>query len=321
MTETTAAAPNLVSVYDDYRRTTWLTKLKRFGRGCLRNPVASVAGVFLVAEMILVLPGIVDTAAPYSPLKTDLLNRLHGPSSDHLFGTDSVGRDQFSRILFGAQTSLAIAALAVTMGMVIGTIIGLTTGYLGGLFDQIFQRLIDTLQAFPALIMAMLLISVFGQGRGVTLIPGLVDLPGKYNVVLPIVVIFIPYSSRVVRASVLTLRNRDFVLAGQTIGATPARIMFRHILPNAMAPILVMASLLFGAAILVEASLSFLGLGAQPPEPSLGGILSQEGRPQLALHPYLAVVPAVVISITVLSINIIGDTLRDILDPSLRGRI
>jgi peptide/nickel transport system permease protein len=276
----------------------------RLGWYLIKNPVVLVSLMILGAEAVIVIFAGQLPIDP--PLKTSLLERLQPPSSEHLLGTDSVGRDQLSRIIYGTRTSLQIAALTALGAITAGTIMGLVTGYFGGLVDLFAQRLIDTLQAFPAIIMGMLMISIFS--------------PTKETILIPMIIIFTPNVARVVRASVLAVRARDFITASQTIGAAPARIMVRHILPNVVAPILVLVSLIFGYAILVEATLSFLGLGPQPPEPTLGGILSQEGRSRLAQQSYLTIYPAIVISVTVLAANIIGDSLRDALDPTLRGR-
>jgi ABC-type dipeptide/oligopeptide/nickel transport system permease subunit len=273
-------------------------------RALTGNPVALVCGIYLVAiGLAAIFAGLV---APHDPYATSVLDRLHGPSSGHLVGTDQVGRDLLSRMIYGARPSLAIAGTSVLVSALLGTIIGLLTGYFGGAVDLVLQRGMDAIQVFPGLIAAMLVIAALGRGDA--------------KIVIPLIIIFTPGTARVVRASTLAVRRSDYVAAVEATGAPVWRILFVHILPNILAPILVISSSVLGYAILVEASLSFLGLGVQAPSPSWGGILAQEGRAQMAQHPYLVVVPSVAISLTVLAVNILGDTIRDALDPALRRR-
>jgi peptide/nickel transport system permease protein len=273
------------------------------GRFARRNPVAVLAmsGLLLIALMALFAP----IFATHDPYFADPLQRLHGPTAAHLMGTDSVGRDVYSRIVYGARTSLGIGLATTVISALLGTLIGLLSGYTGGHVDIGIQRVTEAVQCFPALILAMLVISMFGAGT--------------LNLIVPMTLIFIPSFIRIVRASVIAARQSNYVIAAQSIGGGSPRIIGRHILPNIAAPILVMATLIFGYAILVEASLSFLGLGTQPPHPSWGGMLAGDGRRFLSDHTYLVFFPALVIALTVLLVNLVGDTVRDLLDPGLRG--
>lgn len=314
-----------VRPFDDSRPAEhiWAKRRRKALRFALSNPIAIVAGILLFGITAMVLfADLFPSSVIKDPYFASPIVRLKGPSSEHWFGTDSVGRDVFSRLVYGGQTSLGTAFSAVILAGAIGTFLGLVTGYFGGWVDAVVQRVIETVQAFPALILALLIISLVAKNEKT--LNGLVGAPSALPDVsiatLPIIVIFIPSFTRIVRASVLGTKNADFVTAAQTIGATPARILGVHILPNVSAPILVLASLTFGTAILVEASLSFLGLGTQPPDPSWGAMLAGDGRRFLNDHPHLVVAPAGVISIVVLAVNLLGDTVRDALDPVLRNR-
>jgi ABC-type dipeptide/oligopeptide/nickel transport system permease subunit len=289
----------------------WRRRGRRALHFALHNPLAVLAALVLCGFVVVVI--FAGQIAPFDPLRVSPLTKLRGPSSQHLLGTDSIGRDVLSRLIYGGRTSLRVAFTVVVLSTVIGTLIGLVSGYLGGLPDMLIQRVIDTIQAFPALILALFLISLFGRGSAGW------EHPWR-DVSLPITIVFIPGLVRVVRASVLAVKNADYITSAKTVGANSARVMFRHILPNVLAPILVVLSLNFGFAILIEATLGFLGYGTQEPNPSWGGMLAGDGRKFLDPHPYLVIAPAAVISLTVLAVNILGDTLRDALDPELRGR-
>lgn len=289
----------------------WTKRRRQSLRFALHNPLAVLAALVLVAAAVIVV--FAAQLAPFDPNKANPLVRLQGPSSEHWFGTDAIGRDVMSRLIHGGRTSLRVAFTAVVASMVIGTIIGLVSGYWGGKADVLIQRVMETIQAFPALILAMFLVSLVGREKA--------DIQHFWrDASLPITIIFIPGFVRVVRASVFATKNADYVAAANTIGAPAHRILVRHILPNISAPILVIVSLNFGFAILVEATLSFLGLGTQPPDPSWGAMLATDGRRFLNDHPHLVAGPAAVISLTVLAVNILGDTIRDVLDPELRNR-
>jgi peptide/nickel transport system permease protein len=247
-----------------------------------------------------------DVLAPYDPLFTHPEIRLTPPSWQHPFGTDDIGRDVFSRIIYGARISLWVGLLAVGIGTLAGTIIGLICGYWEGRVDLVLQRFMDALMAIPGLILALAIVSVLK--------------PNTTNAMLAIAVVIIPGNSRIVRGAVLSAKQNPYVESARALGCGHARIIASHILPNVTAPILIIASIWLGNAIFIEASLSFLGLGTQPPNPSWGLMLSSTGRAFMEQAPWLAIFPGLAISLAVLGFNLFGDTLRDIWDPKLRGR-
>jgi peptide/nickel transport system permease protein len=242
--------------------------------------------------------------APYDPTHIDTLHLLESPSSSHWLGTDGLGRDVFSRILYGAQVSLYAGFLVVSVSMVIGTVIGLVAGYAGGIVDAVLMRTMDALLAFPGLVFALAVTAALG--------------PSLTNAMIAIAVLSFPGAARVVRGETLTLRERDFITAERVLGASPARILFRHILPNALAPIIVIASLRVGGAILIETGLSFLGLGVQPPQSSWGSMVN-EGSRFLERAPWISMASGGAIFLAVLGANLVGDAVRDTLDPRLRN--
>jgi len=259
--------------------------------------VAFVAFLFLVA---LVAP----IVSPHDPLAVRPDDAYMPPGSPgHLLGTDELGRDLFSRILWGARVSLPVAFVAVGVGLVAGGVIGLVSGYAGGLTDLLLMRLIDALLAFPGLILAIALVAALG--------------PGIRNAMIAIGIVAVPVYARLVRAQVLQLKQMDFIMAARSVGAGPLRLTMRHLIPNLLNPVIVQVSLSAGFAILAEATLSFLGLGAQVPTPDWGQMINS-GRTFLTNDPWLAIVPGAAISITVFSFNLLGDALRDALDPRLR---
>ena len=255
--------------------------------------------------MLIILVGAVPSLwAPFDPV--DIVGpRLAGPSSDHYFGTDQLGRDILSRVIHGAQIALLVGLVAMAISTFGGTMIGVASGYIGGRFDIIVQRVMDGLIAIPGLILAMTIVMVLG--------------PSTFNAILAISVGIIPGQNRVIRGVVLSLSKNDYVLAAQAIGASRLHIMVRHIFPNVVPIMLILATGLLGGAILIEASLSFLGLGTQPPNPSWGNMLSREARAYLEIDPWLAVFPGVALTLTVLAFNLAGDAIRDLVDPRLKG--
>lgn len=267
----------------------------------IRNPVAMAGGVvvILLIGLTLFAPRIV----PYDPMIQDLGNSLAPPSARHLAGTDVHGRDVFSRILWGTGISLRIGFLGMLLGCVVGVTLGLASGYYGGWLDTIIMRFLDIQLAFPGLLLALCIIAIIG--------------PGLENVIVAVGIFSVPVFARVTRGQVLTLKQQDYVLAARMVGARDGRIMLYHMLPNALAPLLVIATLRIATAILTAASLSFLGLGAQPPIPEWGAMLS-DGRQYLTIAPHVATFPGLAILITVLAFNLLGDGLRDALDPRLR---
>jgi peptide/nickel transport system permease protein len=259
---------------------------------------AALAVVALVGVAALGAPWL----APYSPteMHDDL---LAPPSARHLFGTDDLGRDVLSRVIHGASVSVLVGVISMGTAAVVGVPLGLLSGYRGGLADTVIMRLLDGLMAFPAILLAIAIMAVLG--------------PSLQNAMLAIGVIYIPPFARIVRASVLSLREREFVDAARGLGAGPLRTVGRHVLPNCLSPVIVQASLGMGYAILVEAALSFLGLGVQPPQASWGSMLA-EGRGFLDRAPWFATFPGLAIFVTVLGLNFVGDRLREALDPRLR---
>ena len=270
----------------------------------IRRKPLGAASAALIA--LIVLTAIfADVLAPYDPLAAQPEIRLSPPSWEHPFGTDDIGRDVFSRIIYGSRISLWVGLLAVGIGTVAGMIIGLLCGYCEGRTDLLLQRIMDGIQAIPGLVLALAIVSVL--------------TPNTTNAMLAIAMVIIPGNSRIVRGAVLAAKQNRYVEAAQAIGCRHPRIILSHILPNVTAPILVVASIWLGNAILIEASLSFLGVGTQPPTPSWGLMLSSSGRAFMEQAPWLALFPGLAISLSVLGFNLFGDTLRDAWDPKLRG--
>jgi ABC-type dipeptide/oligopeptide/nickel transport system permease subunit len=267
----------------------------------LRNPVAMAGGAVVIALIIVAIAA--PYIAPYDPMDQDLANSMAGPSTTHLAGTDVHGRDIFSRIIHGTRISLRIGFLGMLLGCVVGVVLGLVSGYYGGWLDTVIMRLLDVQLAFPGLLVAICIIAIIG--------------PGLENVILAVGIFSVPLFARVTRGQVLSLKEQEFILAARMMGAQDGRIMLTHLLPNAVAPLLVLCTLRIATAILTAASLSFLGLGAQPPIPEWGAMLS-DGRAYLSIAPHVATTPGLAILITVLSFNLLGDGLRDALDPRLR---
>jgi peptide/nickel transport system permease protein len=267
----------------------------------LRNPVAMAGGAVVIALILVAI--VAPYVAPYDPVHQDLANSLAGPSMKHLAGTDVHGRDIFSRIIHGTRISLRIGFLGMLLGCVGGVVLGLVAGYYGGWADTVIMRLMDVQLAFPGLLVAICIIAIIG--------------PGLENVILAVGIFSVPLFARVTRGQILSLKEQEFIVAARMMGAQDGRIMLNHLLPNAVAPLLVLCTLRIATAILTAASLSFLGLGAQPPIPEWGAMLS-DGRAYLSIAPHVATTPGLAILITVLAFNLLGDGLRDALDPRLK---
>lgn len=267
----------------------------------LQNRMVLFGGaiVLLMALVALFAPLI----APHSPYEQFTVDQLVPPNSTYPLGTDELGRDVFSRLLFGARISIQVALISVTIGVLLGGTLGMLAAYHGGAADMLIMRFADILFAFPSLLLAIAVLAVLG--------------PSLANVMVAIGIIFIPIFVRVTRAAGLVIVQEQYVEASKASGAGPVQIMLRHVLPNAMAPLLIQITLAISYAILSEASLSFLGLGAQPPEPSWGSMLST-GRGFMTFAPWTAFGPGMAIFIAVLGFNILGDGLRDVLDPRMK---
>ena len=272
-----------------------------FLRRFLRNRVA-VAGLVIVL-MLFVLALSASTIAPYPPDEIDTGNILAPPSSSHWLGTDVLGRDVFSRILYGAGVSLSVGFVAVGISSMIGIILGAVSGYYGGWADRIVMRFVDIMLCFPSFFLILAVIAFVG--------------PSIWNIMIVIGVTSWMGVTRLVRAEFLSIRERDFVQAARSQGAGDMRIIFIHILPNAMAPILVAATLGVASAVLVESGLSFLGIGVQPPDPSWGNMLT-EGKDNIEIAWWLSLFPGLAILVTVMGYNLLGEGIRDSLDPRLR---
>lgn len=270
----------------------------------LRQSVSAVTGLVLISILVLVAL-IGPWIAPADPLIPEPLIRLQGPSMEHLFGTDSLGRDILSRVIYGTRISLMIGVISVGISLIPGTILGLFAGYFGKRVDSIIMRCMDMLLAFPAILLAIFITAILE--------------PSLTNTMVAVGIVYIPHYARIVRASVLSLKGQLFVQAIEHLGGSHRRIIFKHILPNCLPPIIVYATLGMGTAVLQAAALGFLGLGAQPPSPEWGAMLS-EGRQYIQLAPHVAAFPGAAILLLVLGFNLFGDGLRDVLDPSLRSQ-
>ncbi|HVV40831.1 MAG TPA: ABC transporter permease [Nitrobacter sp.] len=268
-----------------------------------RNVLGTVG--LLIMILFVLSAAFADVVCKFDPLTVDAAHALAPPSLVHWMGTDSFGRDVWSRIIYGSRISLAVGLGSTALGGSIGVLIGLASGYLGGWVDLIFQRITDILQALPLLVLALVMSAALG--------------PSLQNVILAIAIPLIPSVARVIRANTMTLREQPFVEAASAIGMSEARIVFRHILPNTLAPLIVLATAQLGSAILTESSLSFLGLGIPEPYPSWGRMLSESAAEYVRTAPWLVIFPGIAISLAVFGTNLFGDALRDILDPRQRG--
>ena len=268
-----------------------------------RKPLGAT-GLAIILVMV-----VMATASPiisfYDPIEWNLSDKLESPSLKHWLGTDEMGRDLWSRMLGGARVSLLVGFASVAFGSTLGGVLGIVSGWYGGKFDQIVQRLMDAMMAIPTLILALAILASLGQSL--------------FNIILAVGIVQIPRANRVVRSQVLAVKESQYVEGAKAIGASNMRIMVAHITPQCVAPWLIIATGALGIAILTEASLSFLGLGVQQPEPSWGGMLSGSARDWFVIAPWMAIWPGVGLSLSVYGFNLFGDAIRDILDPRLRG--
>jgi peptide/nickel transport system permease protein len=280
--------------------TGWWTRILFFAR---RYPLGAVGAI--IVTIFILTAAFADVIASADPTATNSKFSLAPPSHMFWLGADFMGRDMYSRIVHGARISLAVGAGAMGLGGVIGISVGLASGYLGGWFDLLVQRLLDIMQALPLLVMAIVMAAALG--------------PSLRNTIIAIAIPLVPTVSRVVRSNTLSLREQPFVEAARAVGMSELRIAVRHVLPNTLAPLIVLATAQLGSAILVEASLSFLGLGIPEPHPSWGRMLSESAAEYVRTAPWLVIFPGVAISLTVFGTNLLGDALRDILDPRQRS--
>jgi peptide/nickel transport system permease protein len=268
-----------------------------------KKPLGAIGGVLM---LIMALTGLfADVLATHDPIATQASATLAKPNAEHWLGTDHLGRDMYSRIVHGARVSLVVGIGSTLLGSVLGGVIGLLSGYAGGKTDLIAQRLLDILQGLPLLVLALVMSAALG--------------PSLHNVIIAISIPIVPRASRIIRASVLSIREMQYVEAARALGLRHVRIAFRHVLPNTIGPFIVLVTAQLGAAILVEAALSFLGLGVPEPYPSWGRMLSVSAAEYAQKAPHLVLFPGIAISLAVFGSNLFGDALRDTLDPRLRG--
>ncbi len=269
-----------------------------------KQPLGTAGGLIVVVMIFAAI--LANLIAPYDPVANDFGSMHLAPSAEHLLGTDQFGRDLFSRIIYGARTALFVGFFSAFVGGFLGLVLGVSSAYFGGLFDLIFQRVMDVFMAFPLIIMALAVVSIFGTGT--------------HNVIIAITIPFVPRCARVVRSSALAIREIAYVDAARACGFSHARIILRHMAPNVVAPFLIMLTAFVGQAILLEASLSYLGLGVQEPTPAWGLMLQGGAEEYAESAPWIAVFPGLAITLAVFGFNMFGDALRDVLDPKLRSR-
>jgi peptide/nickel transport system permease protein len=282
-------------------RARWLGAALDFVR---QRPLGAVGAAIILAMVLVALSA--GFIAPYDPLENDYAAMLAAPSREHWLGTDAFGRDVLSRLIYGSRTALMVGLGASLLGAVLGSLIGVASAYFGGRVDMVVQRVMDVFFAFPVIILALVVVAVLGTGAG--------------NVILAIAAPMVPRCARVVRASALSVREIPYVDAARAAGYGHGRIILRHMLPNVMAPILIMATAFLGEAILLEASLSFIGLGVQEPTAAWGLMLRGAAVQFAESAPWMAVFPGLAISLAVFGFNLFGDSLRDALDPRLRSQ-
>lgn len=293
-----AALKSMPLLAENRVRTPW----REFWRRFRRQPVALLAGLFVL--MLIVLAFIAPWVAPFDAENYFDYDRLNeGPSLMHLFGVDSLGRDIFSRVLVGTRISLIAGFFSVLIGALIGTLSGLLAGYYEGWWDRIIMRICDVLFAFPGILLAIAVVAIMGSGMS--------------NVIVAVAIFSIPAFARLVRGNTLVLKHQTFIESARSIGASDWTILIRHILPGTVSPIVVYFTMRVGTSIITAASLSFLGLGAQPPTPEWGAMLN-EARADMVIAPHVAIFPSLAIFFTVLAFNLLGDGLRDALDPKLK---
>jgi peptide/nickel transport system permease protein len=284
----------------ELRRSFWRAAL----HFCRREPLGAFGMLIVV---IMAVTGLfAEALAPYSPTANDFAAMTEAPSWTHWLGTDQFGRDLLSRIIYGARTALIVGLTSAVVGGFAGLVLGVASAYFGGALDLVFQRIFDIVMAFPLIIMALAMVAIFGTG--------------VHNVIIAITIPLIPRCARVVRSSALAIREIPYVDAARACGFSHSRIILRHMVPNVMAPFLIMLTAFVGQAILAEASLSYLGLGVQEPTPAWGLMLQGGAEEYASTAPWIAVFPGLAIALTVFGVSLFGDALRDVLDPKLRER-
>jgi ABC-type dipeptide/oligopeptide/nickel transport system permease subunit len=276
-------------------------ELRTLLRNLRRSRTATFGLIYVIALVIVAI--LAPIISPFDPYAQDLQNRLQPPSFPHILGLDEFGRDVLTRLIHGATVSMQVGLEVVLLSLLIGVVVGAISGYYGGWADMVCMRIADIFLAFPSLVLAIGIMAVLG--------------PSIFNVVLSLVIVSWPYYARVIRSQTITLKKMDFITAAIAMGASKKRILFTHIIPNAIPPVIILATLGMGSAILAEAGLSFLGLGVNPPIPSWGSMVAS-GRDYILQAPHIVISSGLVITITVLAFNLLGDGLRDALDPRLR---
>ena len=297
---TSYTIPTIADDVPETRRSVW----RRAWIFCRRQPLGTIGMVIVIIMAIAGLSA--EWIAPYSPTANDFSAMTEPPSWAHWLGTDQFGRDQLSRIIYGARTALIVGLTSAFVGGFAGLVLGVASAYFGGRIDLIFQRVFDIVMAFPLIIMALAVVAIFGTG--------------VHNVIVAITIPLIPRCARVVRSSALAIREIPYVDAARACGYSHARIILRHMVPNVMAPFLIMLTAFVGQAILAEASLSYLGLGVQEPTPAWGLMLQGGAEEYASTAPWIAIFPGLAIALTVFGVSLFGDALRDVLDPKMRER-
>lgn len=278
------------------------SQLSRIFKQWRRNRRAVVGAVILLIIVFMAI--FAPFVTRYEPQKQNMRNRLQPPSSEHIFGTDQFGRDTYSRVVYGARLSLRVGFLSIALALVVGCALGLVSGYYGGVLDNVIMRIVDVLMALPGFLLALSIVAALG--------------PGMQNVILAIGVSYVPSFARMMRSAVLSTRELDYVDAARALGAKDRRIILSHVLPNSLSPIIVLTTLSMAGAILSAAGLSFLGMGAQPPTPEWGSMISSS-RPFIRVSHWAVTIPGLAIFTTVMCLNLVGDGLRDALDPRLKN--
>ncbi len=286
------------------RRGTWSRRLRGFRHFMLTKPLGATGVIILVTSGFLAMAA--PIIAPYDPLKTNVDTILLSPNATYWFGTDELGRDILSRTMYGARLSMLVGFVGVIIAASVGALTGVISAHFGGKLDLVIQRFVDGTTAFPSLLLALALMAAFG--------------PSLNNVIAAVAIVYTPRIARVVRSSALSIKETPYMEAARAIGATDLRMIFRHVLPNSFAPLIVVSTALVGFMIIIEASLSFLGVGTPADVISWGSMLSQNAQAYFIVAPWIGIFPGAALTLVVFGMNVLGDSLRDVFDPKLRGR-